>query len=125
MVFSLPQAISQDSISINFESQNISDDTIVNPMPGEKYLKNMMSAVMDTCFCTSRIFFRMSVSDIGEISNVELVLGTGTCWDEHVKQAIVNSSPWIPAKKNGVNVSCEFVYPVYVGTPISVPCNGY
>lgn len=91
--------------------------------PSSKYYKALKEiAQQSDCFCSKKVFFKIGVDDLGNLNNIELIRGTGTCWDDEVKKIILDSSPWHPSKVNGKNVSSVICFPVYIGTVITYEC---
>ncbi|MBB6460514.1 hypothetical protein [Flammeovirga kamogawensis] len=95
----------------------------IPPKPSSKYYKALKEiAQQSDCFCSKKVFFKIEVDDLGNLNNVELIRGTGTCWDDEVEKIILDSSPWHPSQVNGENISSEIVLPVYIGTVITYEC---
>lgn len=98
------------------------DDSIELAKPSNEYYYQLNLASSSDCFCSSRIFFKITIEATGEINNIHLLKGSGTCWDDVLLESIKKSSPWIPAKKNGVAIKIDLIVPIYFGPVVAFPC---
>jgi hypothetical protein len=130
LLISLLQTITLANVyaqtSISIDSLALSEHTVdstESAVASEEYSRQLIAASNSDCFCSEQVFFKISIEANGDISKITLLKGTGTCWDDVLAESIKNSSPWIPAKKNGLAIKSEKIIPIHYGTVITYPCN--
>tara|TARA_X000000368_G_scaffold371927_1_gene321966 strand:+ start:92 stop:511 length:420 start_codon:yes stop_codon:yes gene_type:complete len=99
------------------------NDSTELAIPSDEYSKQLLSVRSSDCFCSDKVLFKITIEMDGAISNINLLKGTNTCWDEVLREALRKSSPWVPAKKNGIAIKSNMIIPIYYGTVIRYPCS--
>lgn len=117
LIFCILEILSQNSLKEDLS------DSIVYATPKEDFYEKLSTLAQESsCFCSKKVYFKITVQKNGELSKVEIMKGTESCWDDTLKTFLINSSPWNPAKKNNVPIDFEMIYPIRIGTVINYPC---